>query len=156
MAVLGYSPEFAEALRRLARVFAAYAARTGHRPLLVGGAVASLYSGGMILSGDFDVIAPFDKVFDEAMRAEGFVGEDRPGHLLVGWYHPEVPGIGVQLVTGPPFEGRMDKRRVVLIRMGEEDDGVPVPPIEDLIADRLGQHAADGSQSMLEQARLLA
>jgi hypothetical protein len=153
--ISGYRPEFIAGLRRLARVFETYAARTGHRPLLVGGAAASLYSGGAIVSGDFDVIAPFDEVFDEAMRTEGFAKEDRAGRLLVGWYHPELPAIGVQLVTGPPFEGRMDARRVVLVGP-DEWHGVPVPPVEDMIADRLGQYAADGSPSMLEQARLLA
>jgi hypothetical protein len=101
-------PDFLEALRRLARVFDAYQAKTGSRPVLVGGAAASIYTGGMITSGDFDVVAAADEIFDGALADHGFVREDRTGYLLVGHYHPDIPTIGVQLVSGRLFEGRTD------------------------------------------------
>jgi hypothetical protein len=148
--------EFLEALRRLAGVFDAYDARMAARPVLVGGAAASLYTGGMIASGDFDVIAAADDVFDDAMRDHGFRREDRAGHLMVGWYHPEVPTMGVQLVSGRLFEGRTDPQRIALLPV--EDGGtIALAPIEDLVADRLGQYAGSGQRDseMLEQARLL-
>lgn len=150
-------PDFLEALRRLAKVFDVYVAKTGSRPVLVGGAAASIYTGGMITSGDFDVVAAADEIFDGAMADHGFVREDRAGYLLVGHYHPDIPTIGVQLVSGRLFEGRTDPQRITLLPI--EDGGtIALAPIEDMIADRLGQYAASKQRDleMLEQARLLS
>jgi hypothetical protein len=143
--------DFVEGLRRLAGVFDTYEAKTGSRPVLVGGAAASVYTGGMITSGDFDVIAAADIVFDGVM-----VEHDRAGHLLVGYCHPDIPTIGVQLVSGHLFEGRTDPQRIALLPI-ENGGTIALAPIEDLIADRLGQYAAsnDRDDEMLEQARLL-
>jgi hypothetical protein len=148
--------DFIEGLRRLAGIFGTYEAQTGSRPVLVGGAAASIYSGGMITSGDFDVIAAAEAVFDRVMTEHGFRREDRSGHLRVGYYHPDIPTIGVQLVSGHLFEGRTDPQRIALLPI-EEGGTIALAPIEDLIADRLGQHAAsnDRDDEMLEQARLL-
>ena len=148
--------DFVEALRRLAKVFDAYEAKAGARPVLAGGAAASIYTGGMITSGDFDVIAAADEVFDVVMADHGFRREDRAGHLLVGYYHPNVPTIGVQLVSGRLFEGRTDPQRITLLPI-ENGGTIALAPIEDMIADRLGQFAASGDrdEEMLEQARLL-
>ena len=152
-----FRADFVDALRRLAAVFDAYQAATGSRAVLVGGAAASIYTGGMITSGDFDVVAPADAIFDRMMTDHGFRREDRTGHLLVGYYHPEVPTIGVQIVSGRLFEGRTDPERITLLPV--EDGGtIALAPIEDMIADRLGQYAGSGERDreMLEQARLLA
>ena len=149
--------DFLEALRRLAGVFDAYESKVGSRPILVGGAAASIYTGGMITSGDFDVVAAADDVFDGVMADHGFKREDRVGHLLVGHYHPDIPTIGVQLVSGRLFEGRTDPQRITLLPI--EDGGtIALAPIEDMIADRLGQYAASNQRDleMLEQARLLS
>jgi hypothetical protein len=67
-----------------------------------------------------------------------------------------VPTIGVQLVSGRLFDGRTDPQRITLLPI--EDGGtIALAPIEDMIADRLGQYAAsDGRDGeMLDQARLL-
>jgi hypothetical protein len=148
--------DFVEALRRLAGAFDAYAAKTGARPVLAGGAAASIYTGGMITSGDFDVIAAADEVFDGVMADHGFRPEDRAGHLLIGYYHPDVPTIGVQLVSGRLFEGRTDPQHITLLPI-ENGGTIALAPIEDMIADRLGQYAAsdDRDDEMLEQATLL-
>jgi hypothetical protein len=145
-----------EALRRLATVFDAYEAKTQSRPVLVGGAAASIYRGGTITSGDFDVVAAADDIFDRAMADHGFRQEDRAGHLLIGYYHPAIPTIGVQLVSGRLFEGRTDSQRITLLPI-EESGTIALAPVEDMIADRLGQYAAsnDGDDDMLEQAHLL-
>jgi hypothetical protein len=71
--------DFLEALRLLARVFDGYEAKLGSRPVLVGGAAASIYTGGMITSGDFDVVAAADEIFDAVMAEHGFIREDRAG-----------------------------------------------------------------------------
>jgi len=62
----------------------------------------------------------------------------------------------VQLVSGRLFDGRTDPQRITLLPI--EDGGtIALAPIEDMIADRLGQYAAsDGRDGeMLDQARLL-
>lgn len=59
-------------------------------------------------------------------------------------------------VTGPLFEGRADTARCFYARAREGLE-VAMPSVEDLIADRLGQHAVasptDGSR--LDQARVM-
>jgi hypothetical protein len=127
--------------------------------VLVGGAAVSLRTDGAVLSGDFDVViaAETDRNFEEAMALEGFHKENRSGRLLIGWYHPEYPDYGFQLVTGPLYDGRSDLGK--LEKLDLEDNGVIwVASIEDLIADRLGQHKATSSPiftDMMDQAIIL-
>lgn len=144
------------ALALLGRVFRAYQARTGHSAVLVGGAATAIYTAGMFPSGDFDVVAGSTSAFDEVMFEHGFVREDRAGHLLVGFYHPDHPGYGFQQVTGPLFDGRSDRGRLVRFAV-TADSAVVLPAVEDLIADRLGQHAVASKtdDSRLRQAREL-
>jgi hypothetical protein len=108
------------------------------------------------MSGDLDVIAAADEVFDSIMKDHGFRPEDRTGHLLVGYYHPDIPTIGVQLISGRLFDGRTDPQRITLLPI-ENGGTIALAPIEDMIADRLGQYAAsdDRDDEMLEQAKLL-
>jgi hypothetical protein len=147
---------FREVVALLAAVFDEYQAATGVPAVLVGGAAVSLYTQGRYVSGDFDVVAGFDDAFDLAMKNHGFVAEHRPGHLLVGWYHPRYPSLGVQLVSGPLFDGRSDPARIKVIVAGKGH--LSIAAIEDLIADRLGQFVASKGldQSPLRQARWLA
>lgn len=114
----------------------------------------SFYTQGQVLSGDFDLVADID--FEHALLAEGFRKEDRAGHLLRGYYHPDTPQYGYELVSGALFDGRTDHNKIRPI-MVSDDAGVLFPPIEDLIADRLGQYAASNNkdEEMLLQARLL-
>lgn len=131
---------------------------SGGHAVLVGGAATAIYTDGRFLSGDFDIVAADDVAFDSCMLACGFQREDRWGHLLVGYYHPEHPGFGVQQVSGPLFDGRAERSRLVRVVMTiSPERGVILPAVEDLIADRLSQHAAapasDGSR--LRQAMAL-
>jgi hypothetical protein len=68
-----------------------------------------------------------------------------------------VPTIGVQLVSGRLFDGRTDPQRITLLPV-ENGGTIALAPIEDMIADRLGQSAGSEQRDgeMLEQARLLA
>jgi len=144
------------ALERLALAFAAYRARTGDDAVLVGGAAVTLYTCGWFPSGDFDIVAGRGPAFHAAMLEQGFQPEDRPGRLRIGYYHPEHPGYGFQQVSGPLFDGRSDRTR--LVRMEIVPPGqVTLPAIEDLIADRLGQHAiaSPTDTSRLDQALAL-
>jgi hypothetical protein len=77
-----FRPEFAEALKLLARAFTIYAERTTDAAVLVGGAAVEYYTGSRITTGDFDVIAGNDEAFADAVEAVGFRREDRAGRLM--------------------------------------------------------------------------
>jgi hypothetical protein len=153
---MALAEDYVAALTALSRVFEVYRRITGHYPVLVGGAAAAIYTDGLFPSGDFDVVAPSDGAFDTAMLAEGFVGENRVGKLKIGFYHPDHSNFGYQQVTGPLFEGRTDYGRLVRITT-DAGHAVILPPIEDMIADRLGQHAVASPTdvSRLRQAEAL-
>lgn len=151
-----YRKEYVEALRVLSRAFDIAEKRGAPRPVIVGGSAVEFYTGGEITSGDFDLVSAHADIVGEALLQEGFRSEDRRGVRLGGFYHPDLL-LGVEFVRGPLFEGRTDRRRLVVVDEAE-DAKVIFPPPEDLIADRLGQHASDpkGRHDMFEQARILA
>ena len=152
---MAFRPEYLHALRLIAAVFDDYEGRTGVRPILVGGAAVEYYTAGDIMSGDFDILAGDPQVFAEAMCAHGFRREDRAGHLQRGFYHEHLD-IGVELVSGALFDGHTDFDRIGLIIV-EGRPRVRIPPIEDMIADRLGQFEASERRDgeMLNQAQIL-
>ena len=149
-------PDYLNALELLGRAFELYRDRTGTAAVLVGGAAAAIYTAGQFPSGDFDVVAPMDAAFEAAMVAQGFQREDCPGHRLGGFYHPDCPAYGFQQVSGPLFDGRADAGRLLRVEVTPKS-AVVLPSIEDMIADRLGQHAAApaSDDSRLLQARAL-
>jgi hypothetical protein len=62
--------------------------------------------------------------------------------------------MGVEVVSGLLFDGASDASRVRRVEMGTGT--VAFPPVEDLIADRMGQFSATGrDKEMLEQAIVL-
>jgi hypothetical protein len=71
--------------------------------------------------------------------------------LLRGLHHPEF-GIGVEVVSGHLFDGASDRARVRVVPVGQ--GSIAIPPVEDLIADRMGQYAAptQHDREMLGQA----
>ena len=143
-------PTYIEVMAYLGRVF------QRARGVVVGGAAVTFYTGGAILSGDFDiVIHTNNEVFAEAMRLEGFVAENRQGHLKIGWYHPDLPSYGFQAVSGPLFDGNSDPFKLRSARFGGNPVVFASP--EDLIADRMGQQAVASptDDSRLMQARLI-
>lgn len=147
--------EYLAALAPLADAFAAYETATGSVAVLVGGAAAAIHTDGAFMSADFDVVAGNDIAFNDAMAAAGFLDDDKAKHGLGGWYHPEHPQFAVEQVSGGYFDGRGDKRRCLKLTV-REGSALVLPAIEDMIADRLGQHeVAGGDTSMLEQARAL-
>jgi hypothetical protein len=147
-------PEFWVLLEFLARASARYEATSGRRAVIVGGAAVSFYTQGQILSGDFDLVADID--FEQNLLAEGFQKETGQGRFLGGYFHPKAPQLSVELVSGSLFDGRSDVNKILAVRVVDDAD-VLFPPIEDMIADRLGQFAASKNidMSMLGQARLL-
>ena len=123
--------------------------------VLVGGAAAAIHTDGAFMSADFDIVASNDEAFARAMAESGFIEDDKALHGLTGWYHADHPALSAEQVSGRYFDGRADKFRC--LRLVLRDDAVLVlPAIEDLIADRLGQHEiSQGNSLMLEQAKAL-
>jgi len=148
-------PEYLAALGPLADAFSAYEKATGREAVLVGGAAAAIHTDGAFMSADFDVVAGDDIAFGKAMAAAGFVDDEKAMHGQGGWYHPAHPQFAVEQVSGGYFDGRADKARCLKLTV-RDDAAIVLPAIEDMIADRLGQHeVAGGDMSMLEQARAL-
>ncbi len=148
-----FRPEFEAALLVFARVSEAVAARGFAKPILVGGAAAELYSRSTIATGDFDVVTGRQDVFEDALRDHGFTRVAGPGHLPMGWIHPDLK-LGFEVVGSSLLDGNAEGDRVLLIDASAEDQ-FAVIAIEDLIADRMGQYASGTAADMLEQARTL-
>jgi hypothetical protein len=147
-----FRKEFIQALELLARAFERVVRDGYSRPILVGGAAVEFYTGGAVVSGDFDIVTPAEDALQRALLAEGFRKEDRPGWLLRGYYHPEL-AMGVEVVGRALFDGHADEAKVLLVQV-TPGAAVAMAPIEDLIADRMAQFAstATGVNEMLEQA----
>ena len=147
-------PDYWTALALLAAASDSYLKATGRRVVIVGGAAVSFYTQGQVLSGDFDMVA--DVAFERFMVAEGFKKEEGSDRFLGGYYHPDVPRLGFELVSGALFDGRSARDKILVVPVSGDAE-VVFPAIEDLIADRLGQYASSGNKAsdMLGQARLL-
>jgi len=146
-----YRHEFLTALRLLAEAFGEVEAAGWKRPILVGGAAVEFYTGGEVVSGDFDVVTAAQHDLEQALLRRGFERPSGPGMLMRGLLHRELR-IGVEVVSGTLFDGNAEETRVGLIDLGST--GVPIPAIEDMIADRLGQYSSNeaGHPEMLGQA----
>lgn len=124
--------------------------------MVVGGAAAAIYTGGMVMTGDVDIVSDDDKAFRHAVEAAGF---DKPGraaglHTLSTWIHRGTQ-IGVQLVGSDIVATRIDRERAAQI--GERRGTLLVAPVEDVIADRIAQayERAPMNAERMDQARLL-
>jgi hypothetical protein len=142
------------ALALLATASHRYREATGRHVVIVGGAAVSFYTQGRFLSGDFDIVG--DIGFEEFLLPEGFRRENRPCRLRRGYYHPDVPRLGFELVSGALFDGRSDRDKLLVAPISGDNE-VVFPAVEDLIADRLGQYAAslNRDREMLEQAKIM-
>ncbi|WP_233150732.1 hypothetical protein [Sphingomonas mollis] len=124
------------------------------RPILVGGAAAEYFSGSALMTGDIDLTSPVQPELEEELIRLGFTKPDGIGHTTLGWIHPELR-LGFEVVAGTPMDGTVDYRRLLLVEGIAGDAGFAVIPIEDLIADRMGQYASGTAPEMREQARIL-
>lgn len=147
---------YIDLLARLSKAFAIYQHRTGRQAIVVGGAAAALYTDGAFMTGDVDIVAADDAAFHDALIREGFRPEDRAARQHGGFYHPDLPLYGVEQVSGPLFDGHSDPKKLVNVYITDRD-AIVLPAVEDMIADRLGQHAVSSpsDDSRLQQARLI-
>lgn len=147
-----HRPELMHALALLARLNEAMAARGLPRPILVGGAAAEYYSASAVMTGDVDLTSPVQPELEEELLKLGFEHPHGPGHTPLGWVHPELK-LGFEVVASSPMGGAVDRARILLIDLAGE--AFAIIPVEDLIADRMGQYASGTAPEMLGQARTL-
>ncbi|MES2442000.1 MAG: hypothetical protein V4574_04155 [Pseudomonadota bacterium] len=148
-----WRPAFLAALRLLAKVSDAMAARGLPRPVLVGGGAVEFYTGSALMTGDIDVTSPVQIELEAELEKLGFIRPIGPGHSH-GWVHPEL-ALTFEVVASTPFDGTFDSARIRMIRPAGSEGEFRVVSIEDMIADRMGQHASGSARDMLEQAQLL-
>lgn len=150
-----YRPEFTEALRLLAEAFALAKSNGADLPVIVGGAAVEYHTASEVQSADIDLVTSDNEIMVVALETCGF--RRTVAGSLRNLVHPELL-IGVDFVSGMLFEGRTDRSRLELVQLDEAGSrSVQFPPVEDMIADRLGQFESvpDGVPEMLEQAKLL-
>lgn len=148
-----HRPELLRALTLLAHLSEAMHARGLPRPILVGGAAVEYFSGSAVMTGDIDVTSPVQEELERELVTLGFVKPEGVGHTL-GWLHPELR-LGFEVVGSKPLDGHVDHRRLLLIKGLAPNAAFTIIPIEDLIADRIGQYASGTAPEMLQQARIL-
>lgn len=149
-----HRPELLQALALLARLSEALHRRGLPRPILVGGAAAEYCSGSAVMTGDVDVTSPVQLELEEELVRLGFTKPDGLGHTARGWIHPELR-LGFEVVASTPFDGAIDHSRLIRVEGIAPDAAFVMIPIEDLIADRMGQYASGAAPEMLGQARIL-
>jgi hypothetical protein len=147
-----FRPEFLEALSLLAQVCDEVVRRRYPRPILVGGAAVEFYTSGEVTSGDVDFVTRDHDVFEEILPEYGFRFVERLGRRMRRFQHPTLD-LGVEVVSDHLYPGS-DPARIRLIKTtgGER---IAIYPVEDLIADRLRQHAEEDRAEMLGQATRL-
>ena len=149
-----WRPEFLDALRLLARISDALAARGRPRPILVGGGAVEYWSGSAMMTGDIDLCTPIQSEVEAEMKRHGFVKPSGPGMLTRGWIHPAL-GLGFEIVGASPLDGQVDAAHIALIKDVSDGAAFAVIVVEDLIADRMGQFASGSAPEMRAQAREL-
>lgn len=149
-----WRPELVTGLRLLARICDAMHRRGLPRPILVGGAAVEYYTASALMTGDIDLASPVQPELEEELVAHGFVRPGGPGHTPLGWIHPDLQ-LGVEIVASAPLGGSVDAARLRLVRPIGEVASFRILPVEDMIADRMGQWASGAAPEMGHQAAVL-
>ncbi len=148
-----HRPELLRALALLAQLNEAMHARGLPRPILVGGAAVEYFSGSAVMTGDIDLTSPVQEELERELVALGFVKPEGVGHTL-GWLHPELR-LGFEVVGSTPLDGNVDPCRLLLVEGLSPDAAFAIIPIEDLIADRMGQYSSGTAPELLRQSQTL-
>jgi len=124
----------------------------GIRNVLVGGAVAAIYSEGAYKSGDLDIVLDSyrldTKVLDRGMRSIGFIKEGRH------WIHPECEHIFIEFCNPPVSIGSDFK----IVPLEVISGGVKIHILSptDCIKDRLASYIHWSARECLDQSILVA
>lgn len=148
-----HRPELIGALDLLAQLNEAMRKRGLPRPILVGGAAVEYHSGSDVMTGDVDLTSPVQPELEEELVRLGFTKPEGLRHTPLGWIHPEL-ALGFEVVASTPMAGAVDRARILLVDL-REGAAFAILPVEDLIADRMGQYASGTAPEMLGQARAL-
>ncbi|MEH3041433.1 MAG: hypothetical protein PGN21_15395 [Sphingomonas paucimobilis] len=148
-----WRPEFVAGLELLAKISSEMARRGHGRPVLVGGAAVEIYSGGIVATGDFDIVVARDDVLEQVFIEAGFERPHGAGVATRGWVYSDL-GLGFEIVSTVLLDGAADRSRVRMFSVSD-DDAFEIISVEDLIADRMGQYASGTARDMLGQARTL-
>jgi hypothetical protein len=148
---MAYRQSFLDALKLIAAAIETMAEMGLRRPVLVGGAAVELWTSSAVTSGDFDFVTENLEIFEKLLIEQGFSKPGGRNVLLRGLEHRELE-IGVEVVSGPLFDGAVPEDRIVAISY--ETGTLNVISVEDAIADRMGQYAAHEASGgeMLDQA----
>ncbi len=148
-----WRPAFVAGLELFARVSSEMERRGCARPVLVGGAAVEIYTGGTIATGDFDIVAGRDDILEEIFVQYGFERPRGAGVATRDWVYRDLQ-LGFEIVDTVLLDGAVDRSRVRMFSM-PSDHYFEIIPVEDLIADRMGQYASGATPEMLEQAQIL-
>lgn len=142
--------EFQDGLRLIAEASRRMRQDGVAEPILVGGAVAEIYTQGLILSRDFDIAVPDQARLEAELLKLGFVRDERSGSHR-GLWHPGLK-LGLEVVARVPFEGQYKANNNTAFETG--NGPVILISVEDIIADRIAQFDATprGDESRLKQA----
>jgi len=138
--------------RELWEYVAVSLSKNGIPTILVGGAVAAIYSEGAYRSGDLDIIIESNKISDkylsESMNSIGFKKSGRH------WIHPDCNHLYVEFVSPPLAIG--DDYLIKPIEIKIYGQAIKILSAEDCVRDRLASYVYFKAKECLDQAYLVA
>lgn len=124
----------------------------GINTVLVGGAVAAIYSKGAYRSGDLDIVINStiinDKKVAESMIKLGFSKSGRH------WIHPECKHLYIEFIRPPIAIG--DDYRIIPIKRLINNSEIMILSPEDCVRDRLSSYVYFKAKECLDQAIMVA
>jgi hypothetical protein len=126
--------------------------KKGIQTILVGGAVAAIYSDGAYRSGDLDIIVESYNIPDsrlaETMTEIGFSKSGRH------WIHPDCSHLYVEFISPPVAIG--DDYSIKPIELSRSGQLIKIISAEDCVRDRLASYVYFKARECLDQAYLVA
>jgi hypothetical protein len=121
-------------------------------PVLCGGSAVELYTGGLWVAADLEVVTSDARLLTAELFAVGFRWSERPRQAERGLWHPELQiGININDDSGVPSVAEQLNRLVVILDLEPSRQidvaSLKVVGIEDLIARQVGCWLMDGTPS---------
>jgi hypothetical protein len=121
-------------------------------PVLCGGSAVELYTGGLWVAADLEVVTSDARLLTAELFAVGFRWSERPRQAERGLWHPELQiGIDINEAKEAPSVAEQLNRLVVILNLEPSRQigvaSLKVVGIEDLIARQVGCWLMDGTPS---------